>query len=59
MKQVKVMNQLKGLMAAALVVCAAPAFAQTSVSGDWDVTIVSPQGSNTSRVTLKQDGDKV
>jgi hypothetical protein len=53
------MNQFKALMAAALVVCAAPAFAQTNVTGDWEVTIVSPQGSSTSHVTLKQDGDKV
>jgi hypothetical protein len=38
---------------------AAPAFAQTTVSGDWDVTIQSPQGANTTLVTLKQDGEKV
>ncbi len=53
------MSHLRFFLAAALLVCAVPAFAQTTVSGDWDVTIVSPQGSNTSRVTLKQDGDKV
>jgi hypothetical protein len=35
------------------------AFAQTSVAGNWDVTINSPQGSNTSLVVFKQDGDKV
>jgi len=35
------------------------ASAQTSVAGDWDVTINSPQGANTSLVTFKQDGDKV
>jgi hypothetical protein len=40
---------------------AAPAFAQTpaSVSGEWDVTINSPQGANTTRVAFTQDGDKV
>jgi hypothetical protein len=38
---------------------ATPAFAQNSVSGDWDVTVNSPQGSNTTRVTFKQDGEKV
>jgi len=38
---------------------AAPAFAQTNVSGDWDFTINSPQGSNTTRVTLKQDAEKL
>ena len=48
------------LFALALLV-AAPAFAQTppSVAGDWDVTINSPAGSNTTRVTFKQDGEKV
>jgi hypothetical protein len=35
------------------------AFAQTNVTGDWDVTIQSPQGTNTVVVTLKQDGEKV
>lgn len=38
---------------------AAPAVAQTSISGDWDVTIQSAQGTNNVRVTFKQDGDKV
>lgn len=38
---------------------ATPAFAQTTVAGDWDVTVTSPQGSNTTRVTFKQDGEKV
>src|SRR5436189_3688346 len=38
---------------------ATPAFAQTNLTGDWDVTIQSPQGANTVKVTLKQDGDKV
>ena len=40
----------------------APAFAQgtpTSVGGDWDVTVVSPQGPNTTRLSLKQDADKL
>lgn len=35
------------------------ASAQTNVAGNWDVTINSPQGSNTSQVVFKQDGDKV
>jgi hypothetical protein len=40
---------------------AAPALAQTpaSVAGDWDLTINSPQGASTVRVSFKQDGDKV
>jgi len=47
--------------ATALLLCiaAVPALAQTNVAGDWDVTIQSPQGANTVRVTLKQDGDKL
>src|SRR5712671_4791177 len=36
-----------------------PAFAQTSIVGDWDMTINSPQGANTTKVTFKQDGEKV
>lgn len=35
------------------------AFAQTNVAGNWDVTVNSPQGSNTTPVTFKQDGEKV
>ena len=35
------------------------ASAQTNVAGNWDVTINSPQGANTSLVVFKQDGDKV
>ncbi|HYM22314.1 MAG TPA: hypothetical protein VEU08_03875 [Vicinamibacterales bacterium] len=41
-------------------VVTAPAFAQaTNVTGDWDITIVSPQGPNTQRLVLKQDADKL
>lgn len=46
-------------LAAALSLPAAPARAQTSVSGDWDVTIQSMQGTNSVRVTFKQDGEKL
>ena len=35
------------------------ASAQTSVAGNWDVTINSPQGANTTLVTFTQDGEKV
>jgi len=38
---------------------AVPAFAQTTVAGDWDVTISSPQGANTSKISFKQDANKV
>ena len=44
----------------AILALAAPAFAQaTDVAGDWDVTIVSPQGPNTTRLSLKQNADKL
>jgi hypothetical protein len=38
---------------------AAPAAAQIDLTGDWDMTIQSPQGTNTVKVTLTQDGEKV
>jgi len=38
---------------------AAPAAAQIDLTGDWDLTIQSPQGTNTVRVTLTQDGETV
>ena len=38
---------------------AAPAFAQTNVTGDWDITIQSPQGTNTVKMSLKQEAEKV
>jgi len=38
---------------------AAPAFAQTSVAGDWNLTIQSPTGTRTVPLTLKQDGEKI
>jgi hypothetical protein len=46
-------------LAAALVLTAGSAYAQTNVTGDWDVTIETGQGANTVRVTFKQDGDKL
>jgi hypothetical protein len=38
---------------------AAPAAAQINLTGDWDMTIESPQGTNAVKVTLTQDGEKV
>lgn len=55
----------KGFRLVALMGCcvfaafASPAFAQTSVAGDWELTIQSPQGGRTVPVTLKQDGEKI
>jgi hypothetical protein len=55
------MTRLRWTVLALAVSIAAPAVAQTppNIAGDWDVTITSPQGTNTVLVTLKQDGDKV
>jgi hypothetical protein len=53
------MTRTRLTLFAFLVLVAAPAFAQTNVTGDWDVTINSPQGANTMQVTFKQDGGKV
>ena len=44
---------------ALFLLASAPSFAQTGVAGDWDVTVNSPQGSNTTLVTFTQDGEKV
>jgi hypothetical protein len=41
------------------VLTAVPAFAQPNVSGEWDITVNSPQGASTTRTSLKQDGDKL
>ena len=38
---------------------AAPAAAQINLTGDWDMTIQSTQGTNTVKVTLTQDGEMV
>jgi hypothetical protein len=53
------MTRLKFTLLALSMLTAGPAFAQTNLTGDWDVTITSPQGPNTSLVSFKQDGDKV
>jgi hypothetical protein len=48
-----------GLAVLLVAFLAAPAAAQISVTGDWDVTIESPQGANTVKMTLTQDGEKI
>ena len=53
------MTRLIGSLVVLLLASVAPAFAQPNVAGDWNVTITSPQGTNTVRVTFKQDGEKV
>lgn len=53
------MTRLKATVLALALLTASPAFAQTNITGDWDVTVTSPQGTNTTLVTFKQDGEKV
>jgi hypothetical protein len=55
------MTRLRCTLLALAVSIAAPAIAQTppNIAGDWDVTVQSPQGTNTVLVTLKQEGEKV
>ena len=53
------MTRSKPILLALLLLVARPVFAQTNIAGDWDVTVNSPQGANTTLVTFKQDGEKV
>ena len=53
------MTRSKLILLALLLLVARPVFAQTNIAGDWEVTVNSPQGANTTLVTLKQDGEKV
>jgi hypothetical protein len=53
------MKQIGIAIAAALLLWAGDARAQTTVAGDWDITIQSMQGTNSVRVTFKQDGEKL
>jgi hypothetical protein len=53
------MTRLKTTLLALSLLTASPVFAQTNITGDWDVTVVSPQGPNTTPVTFTQQGDKV
>jgi hypothetical protein len=53
------MTRLKFTLLALSLLVASPVFAQTDITGDWDVTVTSPQGTNTTPVTFKQEGGKV
>ena len=53
------MTRFKSTVLALSLLTASPAFAQTNITGDWDVTVTSPQGTNTTPVSFKQDGVKV
>src|SRR5215510_12488171 len=53
------MKDVKTIMAASFALSlASTAFAQ-SPAGAWDLTVDTPQGPNTSTLTLKLDGDKL
>ncbi len=53
------MQRAKWMFVGVFLLVAGPLFAQVNVAGDWEVTINTPQGSNTAIASLKQDGDKV
>jgi hypothetical protein len=58
------MTRLRYFLLALAVSIAPTALAQETaprpnIAGDWDVTVQTPQGTNTVLVTLKQDADKV
>jgi hypothetical protein len=56
------MTRSRLTLVALLLLAAVPGFAQTpapDVTGDWDVTVNSPQGPNTTLVTFKQEGGNV
>jgi hypothetical protein len=55
MTRLKVSALILALVAGAPVA----ALAQGSVAGDWDLTLTTPQGTNSVSVSFKQDGDKV
>lgn len=44
---------------AMIVLVARPAGAQTNVTGEWEVTVQSPQGTTAVKATLKQEGEKL
>ena len=50
---------IRASLVLAALLTAVPSFAQTNVAGDWNFTMVSPQGTSTVKATLKQDGEKV
>jgi len=53
------MKYLTSALALVVVLAAAPAFAQGTVAGNWDITMTTPQGPTTVNLKLTQDGNKV
>ena len=56
------MNRFRSTLLALALAIAAPAFAQPSavpsITGDWDITVTSPQGTNAVLMTLTQEAEK-
>lgn len=46
-------------LACALILAASATAQSVDVTGDWDLTITSPNGTRSSKATLKQDGEKL
>ena len=53
------MYRLLSLMLVCGVMLTAGAYAQSSVTGAWDLSINGPEGAITAVANLKQDGEKV
>jgi len=53
------MTRLRFTLLALFVLAAGPAFAQATIAGDWILSVTSPQGTNSTKVTFTQDGEKV
>jgi len=53
------MTRVRLTLLALFVLAAGPAFAQASVAGDWLLSVTSPQGTNSTKMTFKQEGEKV
>jgi hypothetical protein len=51
--------KVSSLVAVFMLSLGSASFAQNSVAGAWELTINSPQGPQTSTLTLKQDGEKL
>ena len=52
-------KMLLSISASLLFVLTCANFVNAQVTGDWDVTVVSPQGERTSKVTFTQDGENL
>ena len=53
------MTRLKSTLLALSLLTASPVVAQTNITGDWDVTVVSPQGANTGDAVSSKSASSV